>query len=397
MRSSQNPPTLLSLLAVVLSSSHITNAKPYPSHVAQPLSQNSTLELRQCAVPCGYYNQYCCSQGQYCYTNANNQAACGNGAPNNAVNGVSGGGTTVTSAGANVVNGQWQWFTTTYVATDLVTIVSTYSSYIGAAPVTSQAPYVQPATTAAAPVATTLSCNPALNEVSCGDICCAQGQFCQVAGSCAAYGGSSGSVQAATNFVAPSSTSSAGAFIRPTSNTATTITSTQSPTTTTGFQTPVGTDGSAITGMTASNSNNGLSGGAIAGIVIGTLLGIALLLLLCFCCCVKGLLDGVLAFFGFRNRNRRREETVIEERYSHHGGGGRDDRRESRTWFGNRPSRVDQPKKNGIGGLTAVLGGLGALAVLLGLKRRRDRRNEEKSNYGSASSYSYYTGTSESE
>jgi glycine/D-amino acid oxidase-like deaminating enzyme len=70
-----------------------------------------------------------------------------------------------------------------------------------------------------------------------------------------------------------------------------------------------------------------------------------------------------------------------------------------RRWFGTygpaRPPR--QEKRSGWWtGLLTAGGFLAALAVLLGLKRRRDRR-EEKSSYGSESYYTYSEYTSESE
>lgn len=184
------------------------------------------------------------------------------------------------------------------------------------------------------------------------------------------------------------------AFVRPTSNTVQTVTSTGSATTTVPFQSASPTVGGATAGMTATTANNGLSPGAIAGIVIGVLLGILLLLLICAFCCFKGLLDSVMAFLGVGPKKRRTEETYIEERHSHHhsgGGGG------GRAWFGaNRPARIDRPKKDsgGLGGAGAVAAGLGALAVVLGLKRKRDRKDKES--YGTRSSYSYSDYTSAS-
>ena len=304
------------------------------------------------------------------------------------------------TAAAAGVNGQWQYFTTTYVQTDLITIVTTFSSFVPAVTVTTSAAVqtLVATTTVVTPAASsTAVCNVALNEVSCGSICCASGQFCQFLGQCAAYGGSSGgsSVNAvSTVFVATSA--SASAFIRPTSNTVQTVTSTGTATTTIPFQTPIGTDGSAITGMTAV-SNNGLSGGAIAGIVIGVLAGIFLLFLLCACCCFKTALDGLLGIFGLNKKKRRVETTYIEERHSHHSGGVATGG--GRRWFGTRPARVERPpkKSSGLGGAVGVAGILTALAVILGL-RRKERKAEEKSEYGTGSSYSYsdYTSASKS-
>ena len=389
MRLSQSPPTLLSLLAVILSSTHTAQAKPYPREESILDQRDFTLEARQCpqANLCGWSKQLCCTSGTTCITDQNGQAQCA--ASNQAP-------AAITTQVGNV-NGQWQYFTTTYVQTDLVTIVTTYSSFVGYATPTVQTLAVP---TTYVPVATpttpaTAICNPNLNEVSCGPICCASGQFCQYAGSCAAAGGSSA---AATYFV-PASSASASAFIRPTSNTVQTVISTGTATTTIPFQTPIGTDGSAVTGMTAVQQNNGLSGGAIAGIVIGVLLLLFILFIICLCCCAKGLLDRILGIFGLGPRARKRRvetSTYVEEHHHSHGGTGAA-AAGGRTWYGGRrndgPSRPAK-KTNGFGGALGVAGALAALAVLLGLKRRRDR--DEKSSYGTGSSYTYSDYTSAS-
>ena len=366
-------PTLLSFFAILLLSVRTSNAKPYPRDTPAPF-QNNILEIRQCANPCGWQGQLCCAAAQSCYTDTMGEAQCGAG-----------------QATAAVGNGQWQYFTTTYVETDLVTVVTTYSSFI---PATASA-RTQVVTTAPQPVATVV-CNANLNQVACGSICCTSNQFCQNVGQCVNYGGSSAN-EPSTVFVAPTvSSASASNFLRPTSNTIETITSTGTATTTIPFQTPIGTDGSAITGVTPVH-NNGLSGGAIAGIVIGVLAGLFLLLLLCACCCFKSALDGLLSLLGLGGKKKRVETTYIEERHSHHGGGTVTGG--GRRWFGTRPARVERPpppKSSGLGGFGAVAAFLGTLAVLLGL-RRKVKRQEDKSEYGTGSSYSYsYTSESKS-
>ena len=360
-----HPPTLLSLLAVILSSTHTTHAIPFPQD--QFSEDNSTLVERTCAYPCGYIG-ICCGGPGECYTDANNQAQC---------SGSSGGSSPQVAAAAN--NGQWQLYTTTYTETDLVTRTSTYSSLL------------QSATVQAAPAAT-LSCHTDLGEKPCGSICCASGQVCQYQGQCIASGGNDVSSSYLASVMA---TPAAGSpYFRPTTATTATVTSTGSVTTTVPYGTPSPTtsSGGSAAGMQSTTSNNGLSGGQIAGIVIGVLLGILLLLIICGCLCFRGLLDTVLAFFGLGPRRRRREE-IIEERYSHHhsgaGGGG------GRRWFGQGPARPRRERDSGgFTGWATVAGGLTALAVLLGLRRRRDRR--DKQSEVSYSSYSYYD-TSESE
>ncbi|KAL9600148.1 MAG: hypothetical protein Q9219_003404 [cf. Caloplaca sp. 3 TL-2023] len=370
--STSSSPTIPLLFTILLSSSRLAQAKPYLRTLH--LDSVHDLEERTCANPCGSESQYCCQASETCVTSGWPPIAqCVTG---------SGGSSGAPQVQANA-NGQYQLITTTWTETDLVLRTSTYS-----VPISAPTP-----TTQQAIVATGLSCNAQLGESPCSHICCAVGQTCQWQQEqmvCIASGGVSGDV---SSFYYSSVTAAASGtpFVRPTSNTVQTITSTGSATTTVPFQSASATQGGATAGMTATTSNNGLSPGAIAGIVIGVLLGILLLLFICAACCFKGLLDSILAFFGLGPRRRKTETTYIEERHSHHtgAGGGR--------WFGaSGPSRIDRPAKkdSGVGGLTAVAAGLGTLAVLLGLKRRRDRRDKES--YGTASSYSYSDYTSQS-
>lgn len=372
MRLPQSPPTLISLLSVILSCSHIANAKPYPrDDILGELPSKLELERRACANPCGWSGQLCCGAGQTCFTDVAGQAQCGTSG--------SGGSQQQTNIGAS-----WQLYTTTFIETDLVTRTSVYSSYLGGAqPTVVVAPTIQQL-----PVVTAAPCSSALNEIPCGGICCAAGQYCQFQGQCAAVAGG-GADFSASYFNSIQNTGSA--FLRPTSNGVRTVTSTGTPTTTVAFSAP--TSRGSTQGMAATATNNGLSGGAIAGIVIGVLLGLALLLLLCGFYCFRTLFDGILAIFGLGPKRRRVETTeYIETHHSSHGGaaGGR-------TWWG-RPARVDRPsapkRSGGLGGFGAIAAALGGLALILGLKRGRDRR--EKSSYGSGSySDDYYTSASE--
>ncbi|KAL2430688.1 hypothetical protein ABEF95_012757 [Exophiala dermatitidis] len=306
MRLHEMPSSLSWLVAAILLSQPVSASfLPDLLHSFEDL-QNVQ---KRCESPCGYYGLLCCGAGEVCYTDANNQAQCGTGP--------------ATTAAAVGGSGQWQYYTTTYVETDLKTVTQTFSSYI-----------------------------PAIV------------------------------------------TNTASAPLRPTSNTLVTVTSqVGSATTTQPFVTPVGTGGSIITGPTSSSSG-GLSGGAIAGIVIGVIAGIILLLLLCACLCFKGLIDGLLAIFGLGPRRKRRtvEEEVYVERHHRSGRGGRTG---GRTWFGQRPARtevVEEKRSSGIGKAGWVAATLGGLALFLGLKRRRDRRDDKSSSgYGSSYYYSDYT------
>jgi len=212
--------------------------------------------------------------------------------------------------------------------------------------------------------------------------------------------------------------------------TATTLPSTtQRQTSTVPFIPPVATGANVTVGALAqqnpTTSTHKLSGGAIAGIVIGVLLAIAILLLICFCCCVRGIWHGVAALFGFgkkddRRRGGEREVAYIEEEYHRRGS-----RRDDESWYGNGnggpvvapippPSRrddrdsrrwqqEDSRRHSSSGGnnngksfvkeAAGVGGVLAALAVGLGLKRRHDKKEYEKQHRASRS----YRGVAESD
>lgn len=323
-----------------------TIAKPYPAQqVEEPLEARnaSQIEKRACGnggTTCGYYGQLCCASGQQCITDANNQAQCSGGQ----------------------VGGGWQVFTTTYVQSGPITLTSVYSSYVGGA-----------ATTNAV-------CKD--SQVPCNSKCCDSGFYCQTNGQCALIAGGS------TGGILPS------APLRPTSSGVVIVTYTGRPTATVPFQTPIPT-GANGTPIPVEGGGGGLSGGAIAGIVIGVILGILLLLLLCLFCCARALFDTIAAIFGFgKKRKHTHEETYIEEHH-HSGGGGVMGGR----WFGarpSRPSRVGSEKKSGAGKGLGMAAALGGLALALGLKRKHDKKHDDKSTTVSGSSYYYSDYTSSS-
>ncbi|KAF2233150.1 hypothetical protein EV356DRAFT_534027 [Viridothelium virens] len=363
------PSTLLSTIIIILTYTNPARSLPYgPEDPEITQAPNATLD-RRCANPCGWVG-LCCGANQYCFTDSNDQAQCGNGA--------GGGGTTAAAGGSGGSGGYWQYYTSTWVETDTITMTSVYSSYVAGAA----------ATTSAAVASATPSCNWSLNEAPCGPICCASGQYCLVSGQCAAAGGGSSGYYSNT----------ASAPLRPTSLGTGIATATISPTTTVPFETPVAT-GANVTLTQSSTSGGGLSGGAIAGIVIGVILAVILLALLCFYFC----LDFLLGLFGIGGRRRRRrEEEVYVEEHRHRSHSGRGDR----TWYGaNRPARVvreervERRESSGRGGAL----GLGTMAAALGFNRarrddRRRRRQDEKTEYSSSTaSYSYDYTTSASE
>ncbi|KAK4506999.1 hypothetical protein PRZ48_000733 [Zasmidium cellare] len=337
MRFHQAPRPLLQLITTILLSPKPTLAYPNGFSLNELFGRDCT--------PCGYYNQLCCTSGEACYTDANSIASCT----------ANGGGQQATAAASG---GYWQYYTTTYVQTDLETITSTMSSYLSGAGATA--------------AATAGTCTWALNEQACGT----------------AGGGSSGYYSSYT-----SAGNTAGAPIRPTSSGQTVVTATVSPTTTVPFMSPVATGANVTVTGEESSGGGGLSGGAIAGIVIGVLAGILLLALICFYCCLRGLLDGCLACFGLGKRKRRVEVEEYERRSHHASGGGG-----GRTWYGaaKPATRVDRERRESHTGrnILGIGAGLAALWAILGLKRRRENRKDEKYSEYSYSS-DYYTSASE--
>ncbi|KAF2103179.1 hypothetical protein NA57DRAFT_52709 [Rhizodiscina lignyota] len=379
MRFNSLPPALSCLALILLTSTAPTSATPYPKDYLDERDatslQNSTIAKR-CDNPCGWSGQLCCDAGQTCYTDSSNQAQCGDGSAS---------GATVTQAATSAAgdSGYWQYYTSTWVDTALITTTAVYSSFVSQASATAEA-----TGSSQSP-----SCDYAANESPCGSICCASGQYCFTSGQCedAGNGGYTTTAVVAGTTASPPT--------RPTTISNSLTTETISPTTTVPFQTPVATGANVtVTGAQASSGGGGLSGGAIAGIVIGVIVGLILLALLCFCCIAKGLWDlftGII--FGRRREQRRRTEEVFVEEHYHHGsasGGG------GRVWYGDRPSRpsrANSPKRGGWGGWGTVAAGLGALGVGLAGKRALDKRKvrrEEKSDI--SSSYYSYDYTSES-
>ncbi|KAJ5352222.1 hypothetical protein N7452_001196 [Penicillium brevicompactum] len=328
--------SVLSTLTLLLNCS-LTAATPL---ALEPNTLNSTIEKR-CANPCGYNDWLCCSSGQTCSTNSANEAVCSD------------------SGGSS---GEYQYFTTIYTLTetDLSTITSVWSSQLAAA-------------------TSTGTCRADIGETKCGTRCCEAAQECQD-GECVAESSS-------VAITATGTDAAATPGVRGTSNGASTVTATSAPTTTEGFTAPVGTDGADLIGAKASDNSGGLSGGAIAGIVIGSIAGAFLLLMICASHSMDSLQLSVLANVADETRPMWRSATLTTLTAALLPPAGR------RTWFGARPAAEGSDvseKKSSSWGKLAIL--FGALAICLGLKRHHDKEHDDSKTESSyPSSYYYYS------
>ncbi|KAI0165724.1 hypothetical protein GGR57DRAFT_133369 [Xylariaceae sp. FL1272] len=347
----RSPPGLLTLALAA-----IAVASPYPRDPLRDLGFGY-LKDEQCSQYCGVNNEICCSNDESCYTSSG-VASC----------------TTAPELDKRD-------YTTTW--TETLTFTSVISSW-----------YV-PTTTAG--VGTNgEDCVPpeGSGEIACGTICCATWQYCAYKGQCSANAGYSTWTEITTTGVVV--TTQYSAPWRPTSGAATATTTTD---TTGTLASETMTPTSSMGNGTVASTSPSLSPGAIAGIVIGALAGVVLLLLLCFCCIVRGLwgaFAGILGLGKKKNRDSERVE-IIEERYSRHGSAAAAAARPAhRTWFGGgggRPSTAAsrREKKSG-GGWGWIAAGAGAAALLLGL-RRSDKQKKGAASHRSRSDWSssYYT------
>ncbi|KAI0398617.1 hypothetical protein F5Y17DRAFT_454178 [Xylariaceae sp. FL0594] len=357
MRFSQSPHGVLTLL-LLAGLTTFTTAFPYPRDALRDLGFGYLMP-DQCSEYCGADNEVCCAADEACYTSS---------------------GVPACTAKANAL--AERDYTTTWTETH--TYTSTISSW-----------YVP--TTTAGVGSGGADCIPVegTGQIACGPICCANWQYCAYKGQCLANPGYSTwsewtttGVYITTQYSQPWRPTSSGPVATVTSEpTGTFVSATESPSSTNPAE--------------ASTTNNSLSPGAIAGIVVGTIAGVVLLLLLCFCCIARGLWHTFVALIGGGKKRRNTERIeIIEERYSRRGSASAAaaaaaaGRPTHRTWFGGaggRPAgagpRKEKKKKEGGGGFGWLIAAGAALAILLGL-RRGDKRKGGGSHRPSSNSWS---------
>lgn len=291
---------------------------------------------RDCAVPCGYQDQYCCEAGAQC-TTAAGIAGCA----------------------------AYNYYTTTW--TETKTYTKTWSSAIPAATGANGADCIP---------------QPGTQQKACGPICCAADQYCAYSGQCAQNGGGGIIIGTTVHTGVQTITTQYSAPYRVTSGTATSTGTAAGASQTDDGVSPGGTAG------------GGLSGGAIAGIVIGTIAGVALLLLICACCLVRGLWHGILAIFGIGKKDRRKSETIIEEERYARRGSSHAHRDSHSSWYGaggGRPSTVASRKEKKSGtGMLGLGAALGTMALLLGLRKDKNKKKGAVKSRSDISS-SYYS------
>lgn len=363
----------LLLLAVTVTT---VSATPYPRDSLHDAGY-SYLMLRDCKAYCGASNELCCRPNEACTTLANSVATC---------------------VGRQGLKGRQNGaIVTTWTETH------TYTKTL----MTNWAPPPQPTEG--------VDCIPQSPEQeACGKICCAGWQTCAAKGQCSSKFGyaepstiiitSDGKVTTQysapyritgtttiTHGVDPTGTNTPGAGI---------VTRTISGTavaTETGDGGAIGADGGH-----EGTGGGGLSPGAIAGIVIGVLAGVALLLLLAFCCIARGLWH---VLFGKKKDKSHEHVDVYEERYSRHGSRAPSaySRRDQHSgWFGKGGSpssagsrRHEKPEKKKSSGAKwlGLAGGAATLLALLNMKKDKKPSSRKAPSRYSNSYYSYDAST----
>ncbi|KAI5466740.1 hypothetical protein BGZ63DRAFT_418497 [Mariannaea sp. PMI_226] len=319
----------------------------------------SYLMRRECDSYCGSDNQYCCSNGEVC-TTVDDVATC------------TGGGGDGWRGGA---------YTSTWTVTH--TYTSTFYTLWDAPPEVTQGVDCIPQNT---------------QQEACGTICCAGWQTCAFQGQCSAKPG----MEQGSTVVITSDGKVTTQYSAPYRVTGTTTVTSEGVRSNTATETGTSTFDTATSTATSDNETIGaggtgghLSAGAIAGIVIGTLAGVSLLLLLCFCCIARGLW---VAIFGKKKDESRERVEVTEERYSRHGSRpptAHSRRSHHKGWFGGGggPSSAGtrrEEKKKSSGAKWLGLAGLAATLLAL-LNLRKDKRPSSSKPSRSSRSSSRYS------
>lgn len=332
-------------------------ANPFPKDSLHDFLHLGFLKDRSCATYCGLENEHCCAENEVC-TTSDNVAGCA---------------TPVTLLMR--ADGDYSVYTTTWTETE--TFTSTISSYWAAT--------------------TGGTCTPpsGSGEIACGSICCASWQYCAYEGQCssnpgATATGTAGSGGTTTSYSTYETTiTTSGTTITTQFSAPYRVTGTGSTSTATGTLESATSTGN-VNGTVATTGGSHLSGGAIAGIVIGVIAGVVLLLAICACCIMRGLWHGLLALLGLggkkkKSRSRERETIIVEEeRYSRHGRAASASQRDRHSgWFaGDRPPRStaaesrrpSEKKRDSNTTSWAGAGALTTLLVMLGLRRDKKRR-----------------------
>ncbi|KAM0322864.1 hypothetical protein ACHAQA_009205 [Verticillium albo-atrum] len=352
------PPALLLAALALLSSPSRVDAHPYPLQNNNNNNFDAGFRFimpRDCVQRCGSDGQYCCGSGEECFTSVG-------------IAGCSGGS-----------DGNYGIYTTTWTETN--TFTSTITTPFPAAPTKE----------AGGGVGGSEVCVPQNEgETSCGTICCDVWQQCasEANSLCEPRPGYGGGLITTTVTDGNGHTITTR-YSAPYRVTSTTFTNSAGSATSTGA---IGT-GTAIpnegdNGEDSGTGGGGLSAGAIAGIVIGTLAGIGLLMLICFCCIARGL--WALLCGGKKKDDRRRSERteVYEEHYR--GGGAAagsrmpstHSRRDRHTgWFGGRPTSAGarrDPEKDRSSGKKWLGLGAGAATLLALLNMTKDKKKPER-------------------
>jgi hypothetical protein len=349
-----------------------TWAHPYPKDELHDVGF-SFLQDPVCHEYCGLQNEHCCQKGSACITES---------ATPTCLDGIQVLTTTWIDVGEVVMGlvkrGQGV-YTTTW--TETKTFTSTVTTSFEDAPNT---------------VGAVKECAPDLakGQTWCGPVCCAFWQECGEYGQCITRDGcSEGFCPGGIPGVVVSDTSimltTTDQFGKPTTMYSAPYRVTGTGSGTTPSATFIGGDAQA-----GHDGGGGLSPGAIAGIVIGTLVGIGLLILLCFCCIVRGIWG---ALFGGKKKKKKERIDVYEEEYSRHGSrvpSSRYSRRDNHgSWYGDRPPKEKSSGKGWLG-ITAAAG---TILALLSLRKEKKKPKKKAATVYSDSFYSYSgTGTSPS-